>query len=93
MSHINIRRQHTLSRAKIRDLAENVATDLDNRFSLHHYWDGDTLFFKRSGVNGRMDITSDSIHISARLGLLLLPLKARFEQAIHDYLDDLTEEA
>ncbi|MEZ5584969.1 MAG: polyhydroxyalkanoic acid system family protein [Candidatus Competibacteraceae bacterium] len=50
------------------------------------------LIFKRSGVNGRMDITPDEIHISVRLGFLLLPLKPRFEQAIHDYIDDLTEE-
>ena len=92
MSHINIRRQHTLSRTKARDLAENVAADLDERFSLHHYWENDTLFFERSGVNGRMDISPDEIHISVRLGLLLLPLRSRFEQAIHDYIDDLTEE-
>ncbi|NJN47049.1 MAG: poly(3-hydroxybutyrate) depolymerase [Candidatus Competibacteraceae bacterium] len=93
MSHINIRRQHTLSRAKARGLAEAVVVDLDERFSLHHYWEDDTLFFERSGVNGRMDITPDEIHINVRLGFLLLPLKSRFETAIHDYLDELTEDS
>jgi hypothetical protein len=39
-----------------------------------------------------MDITPDEIHIDVRLGFLLLPLKSRFEQAIHSYMDELTEE-
>jgi putative polyhydroxyalkanoate system protein len=91
MSHINIRRKHNLSLAKARTLAETVAADLDERFSLDYYWDGDTLHFERSGVNGRMEIEAQEIRVDVRLGFLLLPLKPRFEQAIHRYMDELTD--
>lgn len=90
MSHINIRRTHNLSLAKARELAETMAADLDDRFSLDYYWDGDILHFERSGVNGRVEIEAQEIRVTARLGFLLSPLKSRFEQAIHRYMDDLT---
>ncbi|MCP5459164.1 MAG: polyhydroxyalkanoic acid system family protein [Gammaproteobacteria bacterium] len=89
MSHINIRRKHNLSLDKARKVAETVAVDLDKRFSLNYYWEDDTLFFERSGVNGRMTIEAQEIRVDVRLGFLLLPLKPSFEQAIHRYMDEL----
>jgi hypothetical protein len=36
-----------------------------------------------------MDVSATEVRIHARLGFLLTPLKSRFEDAIHHYLDEL----
>ena len=89
MSHINIRRNHTLSLTRAREAADLIADQLDEKFQLHHHWQGDTLHFKRSGVDGHIDVDESEVRIHARLSFLLTPLKSRFEQAIHRYMDEL----
>ena len=89
MSHINIHRSHTLSPAKARESAERMAAQLDEKFQLDHYWQGNRLYFERSGVNGHIDVEETEVRIHVRLGFLLTPLKPRFEQAIHRYMDEL----
>ncbi len=89
MSHINIHRTHTLSLDQARGAAEKVANHLRDRFQLDYRWDGDTLYFERSGVNGHMEVGEEEVHIVARLGFLLMPLKGVFEQEIHRQMDEL----
>jgi len=93
MSHINIHRRHNLSHNKARESAETIADYLDGRFSLPYHWEGDTLHFERSGVSGYIEIEEKDVRINVRLGFLLLPLKPKFEQEIHRYLDKLFEES
>lgn len=89
MSHINIRRSHNLSLEKARESAEHIAAQLNDRFQMDYYWQENTLYFERSGVHGYMDVSVTEVRIHARLGFLLTPLKSRFEDAIHRYLDEL----
>ena len=89
MSHIDIRRQHTLGLAKAREAAEFIADHLDDKFDLKSRWNGNTLHFERSGVSGRMEVSDVEVCLHARLGFLLLPLKSRFEREVHKYLDEL----
>jgi putative polyhydroxyalkanoate system protein len=89
MSHINIHRTHVLSHEQARDAAEEVASHLRDRFQLDYRWDGNTLFFERSGVNGHMEVGEQDVHIVARLGFLLIPLKGVFEREIHRHMDEL----
>jgi putative polyhydroxyalkanoate system protein len=89
MSHIDIRRSHNLDPAHARAAAESVAARLNEEYQLHHYWQGDTLHFKRSGVDGHMEVGVDELRLHVKLGFLLSPWKTRFEQAIHRHLDKL----
>lgn len=89
MSHIDIRRSHSLNLAQARAAAESVAAQLNQEYHLHHYWQGDTLHFKRSGVDGHMEVGMDELRLQIRLGFLLSPWKSRFEQVIHRHLDEL----
>jgi putative polyhydroxyalkanoate system protein len=45
--------------------------------------------FKRSGVKGQLDLSSDDIHVHLELGLMLRPFKSRIEQEIHSQLDTI----
>ena len=86
---IDIRRHHTLGLAKAREAAEFIAGQLDDQFNLKYHWNGNTLHFERSGVNGRMEVSGSEVRLHARLGFLLLPLKSRFEREIHKHLDEV----
>ena len=86
---IDIRRHHTLGLAKAREAAEVIADQLDDKFSLQYRWNGDTLHFERSGVNGRMEVSASEIRLHVRLGFLLSPLRSRFEREIHKHLDEV----
>jgi putative polyhydroxyalkanoate system protein len=92
MSHIHIQRRHNLSYEKARESAEEIAFHLNRKFNLNYHWQGNHLYFERSGVNGYIAIEETIVRIQARLGFLLLPFKSRFEQEIHRYLDKVISE-
>lgn len=87
MSHIAIHRSHQLAPAQIRQVAENFIERLAERYEITYHWQDDTLYFERSGIGGQIDLEPGAIHISARLGFLLAPLKSVLEQEIHQRLD------
>jgi len=89
MAHIDIRRPHSLEHSKAREAAETVASRLNKEFSLQYQWNGDTLKFHRTGVDGTLSVLDSEVVVSARLGLLLRPLQGRFEHEIHKFLDEL----
>jgi putative polyhydroxyalkanoate system protein len=45
-------------------------------------WDGDTLNFNRSGVDGHIHVGDKQIRVTAQLGFLLSALKGTVEQEI-----------
>lgn len=88
MSHIDIRAFHRLSRDGAQNAADALAEDLAQKFDIDYGWDGDTLVFERPGVEGQITIDDASIHVEARLGVLLMLLKGRIEEEVHRYLQD-----
>lgn len=89
MADIKLVRKHTLSIAQAKKIAQKAADDLAEEYDLESEWDGDTLNFSRSGVNGSMDVTPAEIRLDVSLGFLLKPFKAKFEQHISHRLDEL----
>lgn len=88
MSDIVVRRGHHLPVKKARAAAQKIAARLDQEFDVDYVWKGDTLQFRRTGVTGHLAVDADSVEISIRLGLLLLPLRRRIEEEIHAYFDE-----
>lgn len=82
MPAIDIHRQHRLGHAAARDLVEQIARGLAERYQAQSHWHGDVLHFQRAGVDGRIEIGADSIRVAARLGLLLAPLAGLIEREI-----------
>ena len=89
MPDIKFVRRHALSVAQARKIAQKAADDLAEEYELESEWEGDTLNFARSGVNGAMDVTSSEIKLEVNLGFLLKPFKNKFEQHISHRLDEL----
>lgn len=88
MPGIDIRHQHSMPLAKARKAVEDVAKKLAERFDVEYDWDGDTLNFVRSGVDGKIALEPKQLHVTAQLGFLLSALKGPIESEIRRVLDE-----
>lgn len=88
MSRIDIKRPHRLSLAEARTKVEHIAQHLAKKFEMDYDWEGNTLHFTRSGVDGHIKVGARQVHVVAQLGFLLLMLKGPVEREIHRYLDE-----
>ena len=89
MSEIKYKREHHLSIKDAKKIAQKAADDLGREYDLVSEWEGDTLHFHRSGVDGHMHVTAHYIDLNVRLGFLLRPFKAAFERHIERNIDTL----
>ncbi|RDS83929.1 polyhydroxyalkanoic acid synthase [Dyella monticola] len=88
MPSIDIRRPHQLSSAEAHAVIDKVAARMREKFDVQTQWQNEALTFQRPGINGKIAINSDEIHVSAQLGMLLSPLKSMIEQEIRRKLDE-----
>ncbi|BFI96335.1 MAG: polyhydroxyalkanoic acid system family protein [Rhodanobacter sp.] len=88
MPSIDIQRAHALPLPEARAVVEKVAARMREKFDMAGRWEGDTLHFSRPGVNGRIAVAGDAVHVHAELGMLLSPLKGMIEQEIRRKLDE-----
>lgn len=82
MSELVVRRAHALGLARARAAAQKVADDLARNYDLRSSWEGDTLRFSRSGIDGALRVTDDQVEVVARLGLLAAAFRPRIEEQI-----------
>ncbi len=88
MSTIEITQDHSLSPAQARQAVEDFAAKLGKKFGLESRWEGETLHFKRSGVDGQISMTPGQLHVRAKLGLMFGAMKGRIEQEMRRVLDE-----
>jgi putative polyhydroxyalkanoate system protein len=88
MSQIDIRHNHSMPAKKARKAMEDVAKKLSERFGMDYNWEGDTLHFSRSGVDGQIALEEDQLHVRAKLGFLLAAMKGPIEQEIRRVLTE-----
>ncbi len=89
MSRIDIRHPHSLSKAKARKAVEDVARKLAEKFDMDYGWEGDTLNFSRSGVDGHIALGADDLHVHAKLGFLTAMFKEPIEGEIKRVLKEM----
>ena len=65
MSKIDIRHPHSLPMTKARKAVQEVADKLDTKFGMQSRWEGDTLHFQRSGIDGHIALEKDQLHLTA----------------------------
>ena len=88
MPSIDILHEHSKTPAQARKAIEGVAKKLAERFDIEHAWDGDTLNFNRSGVDGKIALAAKSLHVTAKLGFLVSAFKGPIENEIRRVLDE-----
>lgn len=88
MPSIDIQHTHSKTPAQARKALESVAAKLAERFDMQFDWDGDTLNFMRSGVDGKINMSPRQLHVTAQLGFLLSALKGPIEAEIRRVLSE-----
>ncbi|HWS39974.1 MAG TPA: polyhydroxyalkanoic acid system family protein [Arenimonas sp.] len=88
MHAIDIKRTHNLELAKAKKAVQKVANHIADKFDVECEWNGNTLNFQRSGVDGHIKVNPKSIHVFADLGFFLSALKSPIEREINRYLDE-----
>jgi putative polyhydroxyalkanoate system protein len=86
MSYIDMRARHEMSREDAQAAADELASDLADKFEIDYGWEGDHIHFERVGVNGTITVRDRELRIQARLGLMLMFLKPQIENEISRYL-------
>ncbi|MBC7703239.1 MAG: polyhydroxyalkanoic acid system family protein [Rhodoferax sp.] len=93
MADLHILREHALGFARARAVALHWAEQVEKEFGMAcTYEEGtsaDTLHFKRSGVQGALQVTKDKFELDAKLGFLLGAFKDRIETEIVKMLDGM----
>lgn len=82
MASIDIQHPHSLPHAEARNAVEQAITRLGQKFGLDYRWEGDTLHFARSGVDGRIALVPGSVHVTATLGMLFSAMKGTIESEL-----------
>ena len=86
MSTIELEHLHRLPPDAARRAVEDVALRLGQRFGMDYRWEGDTLHFRRAGVDGHIALAPGRLQVRARLGLLLAAMRGPIEQELRRVL-------
>lgn len=86
MGDIDIRHPHSMPLPQARKAVEEAARKLAEKFDIEYAWDGDALGFQRSGVDGRIRLAPDELHVTAKLGFLLSAMRGPIESEIRRVL-------
>jgi len=86
VTHIVVRRPHSLSRARARAVANAVAKELARDYGLKATWRGDTLHFERASLTGRLQLKPKEILLEVALGFLLAAFKDNIARIVEKKL-------
>lgn len=88
MASIEILRSHSKPVKDAKKSVDRVAKHIADKFDVQSRWDGNTLHFSRSGVDGSIAVSAKQIHVSVNLSFMLMMIKGSVEKEIHRYMDD-----
>lgn len=88
MSSIEIKRAHNRPLADAKASVERVAKHIAERFGVDYRWEGNTLHFTRSGVDGHIKVAAKQVLVNVQLGFLLSAIRGSVEREIHRFLDE-----
>jgi putative polyhydroxyalkanoate system protein len=88
MPNIDISRPHSMTVAAAKKSVNRVAKHIAEKFEVDSAWQGDTLVFRRSGVDGQIRVEPKSGRVTVELGFLLLAVRGSVAKEIRRYLDE-----
>jgi putative polyhydroxyalkanoate system protein len=67
MADIDITHAHSLSLQQSREAAQGVADRMADEYEMQSRWHGDVLHFGRSGLEGRLSLRPQQVHLAIEL--------------------------
>ena len=86
MAEITIVQEHKLSAKKARDAAQKVVDKIAEDYDLAFEWEGDVLFFERSGVQGSLTLEKARVEMFIKLGFLMSAFAPTIEAKVAENL-------
>lgn len=88
MPRIEVSRSHTLDIQEARQRADRIGKELAQKYGLECSWNGDRrLAFRRTGVQGEVQLKDGSVTVQVDLSFVLSPLRTKVEQALREGLE------
>ncbi|QNP58120.1 polyhydroxyalkanoic acid system family protein [Paenacidovorax monticola] len=95
MPDIHIQRPHQLGLEAARKIAFAWAEKAERKFDMECTYeegeDQDTVYFRRSGVQGTLQVLPDQFELEAQLGFLVGAFKDRIESELQAQFDTLLD--
>ncbi|MEO8159807.1 MAG: polyhydroxyalkanoic acid system family protein [Arenimonas sp.] len=88
MPSIDISRPHALGIAAAKKSVDRVVEHIASKFDVESAWKGNTLEFRRSGVDGHITVDAKAVRVTVELGFLLMAIRGSVEREIRLYLDE-----
>ncbi len=88
---MRIRRNHQLGIEEAKSRANEIASHLEQQFSLKSNWVGDRLMVRGNGVDGHLAVAEESIELVVRLGFSLKLMEGPIRRAIESTIDEHLE--
>ncbi len=88
MSTLDIQQPTTLPAAQTRQVADQIAVTLQEKFGLECRWQGDVLGFSRNGVEGHIALKPNLVEVHARLGFPYSMMSPMIEDEIRRVLSE-----
>ena len=85
---IDIQHAHQLPEPAIRQIVQSLADKLTERYEVSSQWDADRLVFKRSGVEGAIQLLPGQVRVTASLGFPLSMMQSMVEDEIRRLLSE-----
>ena len=84
MADISITRNHNLDMETLKKRVEELALDLNKKYSLTSSWSGNTCTLSGAGIKkAEVVLKSDAVNIDITLGMLAKMLKPQIEDGIN----------
>ncbi|MFQ3199928.1 MAG: putative polyhydroxyalkanoate system protein [Zhongshania sp.] len=83
MPNISLRQAHNKSPEELRDLIEQMAVKLEERYQLTSHWlSTSEIEVARTGINGRIILGDDEVKVDIKLGLMMGAFKSKIQREI-----------
>lgn len=88
MPSIDIRRKHNRTMKDAKAAVDRLARQIADEFGVDVEWQGNTLAFSRSGVDGHIALSRGEVHVWVELGFLMGMMRSHIESEINRHLDE-----
>lgn len=82
MADITLVERHALTMVQARQVAQQVADQMQADYEVGYTWEGDVLVFKRSGVSGTLALTEGQAQLDIMLGFMLKGFRKKIEEQV-----------
>jgi len=87
---MRLERNHDLGIDEAKQRVDRIRSDIETQYGLSGNWNGDTLKFFGTGVNGNIVVSEQRVLVEVRLGFAMMllerPIKSHISAALDEHL-------